>query len=142
MDASKVYNLWEDGIGSMADDLGEKARTLIDLRGNGDLPDAQHDQKILTRALFVGSHIRQRHLDAIREKASKRMDEVDRKVAIRTFFEAVGGTVLLARKLNTTPNALRVNQSRAKLPKSQKFEMMEIAREAGHDLEEELFEAY
>jgi len=135
-----IYGLWPS-IGEMARDLDEAPSELLSRREDGDLPDPRHDNRILMRAIYMGKYLRQAHLTEMRRRRQMRPFADERREVIGEFFDAAGGLSLLAHKVGSTPNALRVAKNRARLPRKLKHELMTIAQQIDYPLDDELFEA-
>lgn len=137
--SQRVFSLWPT-IGEMARDLNESPGVLLDLRKDGLVPDARHDEMIVGRAFYMGKRLTQ--ADLIEARKNKRPDilKADRRDRIDKFFRACGGYMELAKALGCTPNVLVLAKSRAYLPKAWKSKILAHAEKIDHTLEDELFQ--
>ncbi|WP_288927197.1 hypothetical protein [uncultured Maritimibacter sp.] len=136
----KVYNLWPSAL-DMAQDLpGVSVRDIIAARNNNRLLDEKYDRIILQKAMFEGVYLRQFHLDKVRSMLAAQPTVDERKQKIADFYEAMGGNAIIAQHARCDEVTTRIWKSRARLPASKKYELMELSKARGFDLDAGLFE--
>lgn len=135
----KVWSLWPS-IAVMAKDLNESVRVLIEQRERGELPDARHDEALVTRAMMLNKPLTIPDLREERKKGGVAQQIASRQETIVKFYEAAGGVKALMQEVGADRrNYLDLAKARGYLPRARKYEFMRVAERIGFDLPSEIF---